>query len=409
MVASALIATQLTDHSSRVVMLTIAGVDVNGQVGAGGNGYHVPIGSIAVDEQGPGGISTLRFDLVDPLATGPVPRDGDEVVRWDIVNDIPSFAGFVSNWKTLPLPSGQGRVTSISCSGYEVILDWALIPFDLTIPAGTTLQAAIQLCAGVAEGTRELRAFSADSGTGTSSQALPITRFATGFHGAGGVAALAYAITIVGGTSLREALYACAQAAAFGAFPGPDPSNAQFTVDFYRGLRAYSDSAAGAWAEYSNLTVSDTVAGANPADGLEHETDATQIVRGVFIKGANAAGTGFLGDGTGKPGKVAFISDSTIDTAAKLLDAQTTYLNQFVIATRGSFDLVDWTPTSTVLHPGSMVVLTDAQANATGSYRIYGLSKRFLKSGRETWVIQYGGLRPSANRLLRRLTRPIRS
>ena len=382
--------------------LLLASIDLTNQPGAQGNGYHVPIGSIEVDEQGPGGVSKLSFDLVDPLGQGPLPEDGDEVIHWDNVNNRPWFGGFVSNWNTTVLPNSQGRVTSIECVGFETILDWALIPFDLVVPAGMKLQAAIQLCASVAEGTRGLRAF----GSGArSNQAAPISPF----DAKGPPTSLSYATTIAAGTSLREALNRVAQASATTFGITITPANALFTVDFYRGLRGMEDSATNPWAtDYVDLTVSDTLAGVNVASDLEHETDATQIVRGVFIQGANAAGTGFLGDGSGRPGRIAFMQDTTIDTAAKLLDAQATYLNQYVIANRGSFDLVDWTPTGEI-RPGSKLTLTDAQANATGTYRIYQITKRFLKSGRETWTITYGGLRPSATRLLRRLTRDTRS
>jgi hypothetical protein len=405
MVSAALVATQLTDHTPRVKMLTLAGVDVNGRVGFGGNGYHVPIESIEVDEQGPGGVSTMQFDLVDPLANGPLPADGDEVQYWDLINDVPLFAGFVANWSTRPLPSGQGRVTTISCVGFEIILDWALIPAAMTLRANLLLSQAVLSLAAAAAGTGPLRAFSG----GPSSQEHPVGWFTT--SDGLGLAVLMYDVPIAAGTSLREALGTAAAAAAGSAGLGNPfvAPAALFTVDFYRGLRAMSADLVGAWAsDFASLTVVDTVAGANAADGLEHETDATQIVRGVFVKGANAAGTGLISDGSGKLGRIAFIDDSTIDTAAKLADAQATYLSQYVIATRGSFDLVDWTRTPGV-RVGSLVYLTDAVTGATGAYRIYGLTKRFLKSGRETWTVQYGGLRPSANRLLRRLTRAVRS
>jgi hypothetical protein len=399
MVTSALVATQMTDRTARVKMLTIAGVDVNGQVGFGGNGYHVPVGSIDLDEQGPGGVSTMSFDLVDPLAAGPVPRDGDEVSYWDITNDVPLFGGFVSNWATSPLPSGQGRRTTISCVGFEVILDWAVLIADLVIPATTEVAAMVQSCVAASEGTGPLRAFMAPVGT-SSRQAGPIAGNITGIF--------AYDLLIPAGTSLREALRLVSGAVSSGKF-NPVPTSLQATVDFYRGLRAMKDSAGSAWAiDFTTLNVVDTIAGANAADGLEHETDATQIVRGVYVKGANAAGSGYLGDGSGKPGRVAYINDSTIDTAAKLDDAQSAYLNQYVIAQRGSFGLTAWAPTAGV-RVGSLLTITDAQANATGTYRIYGLTKRFLKASRETWTVQYGGLRPSASRLIRRLTRPTRS
>jgi hypothetical protein len=393
----------LTPTPEPVQSIFLAGADVNNQPGALGNGYYVPIGSIEVDEQGPGGVSKLSFDLVDPLGVGPVPHDGDEVQYWNNLTNAPVFAGFVSNWATRVLPNSQGRVTAIDCVGYEVLLDWAMILDDLTIPAFTTVRTAAQTLVAVAEGTRGIRAFA--SGPGPSSQAFP-TSIAVSYQ-------TQYAITIAAGTSLREALsqVITASRATISAF-GDSISGAglKVTVDFYKGLRICHDlSSVDTWAvDYTPLTVADTLAGVLVASALEHETDATQIVRGVFIKGANAAGTGFLGDGSGKPGRIAYLEDPSIDTAAKLLDAQATHLSDLVVSFRGSFDLVDWAPTAGV-RPGSVLTLTDAQANATGTYRIYQLTKRFLKSGRETWTVTYGGLRPSATRLIRRLTRATRS
>ena len=402
MTAGALIATQLTDHSSRNKTLTLAGLDLIFQPAQQGNAYGIPIASIEVDEQGPGGVSTIKFDFSDPNGAGPTPNDGDELWYWDCITDVPLFGGFVSKWSSRPMANGQGRIVSIEGVGFESILDWAVLTSDLAIPLGTSLQAAIQSCAANAEGTGSLRAF----GGVTSSQAKPVAKLLVG----GWLppdGPTVYAITIAAGTSLREALRLVAQATA--TIGSASPANPQFTVDFYRGLRAMPDSAAASWAsDYATLAVTDTVAGANAADGLEHETDATQIVRGIYIKGANAAGSGLMTDGSGKPGRIAYLEDASIDTAAKLASAQVSYLNQFVVAQRGQFDLRDWTPTAGV-RVGSLLVLTDAQANATGTYRLMQITKTFNKSGRENWSLTYGGLRPSAAALIRRLTRLVRS
>lgn len=388
------VALLLTDHTARTAALTIAGVDVLRPTGTAGNGAGVPIDSIRLSQAGPGGVSTLDCVYEDPLATGVIPNDGDEVVFWDYVNDVPLFGGWVAAWPITP--DGIGRSTALHCVGYESILDWAALLADLVIPAGLTdVAIAIQSCVAAAEGTAELRAFSGTNST----QATPLSRT--------GLGAITSSITIPAGTSLREAARMCATAAATPVL-GNVPANPQITVDFYRGLRAMPDSAAAAWAtDFVNLTVTDTPAGALVADNLRHETDASQIVRGIYIKGVNAAGTGFQGDGTGRPGRIAYLEDNTIDTAAKLAAAQVAYLNQFVIAKRGSLELNDWTPTAGVV-PGSVLVLTDAQTGATGSWRIMQILKTFTDT-RQNWRITYGGLAPSVTRLLRRLTRPIRS
>jgi hypothetical protein len=384
--------------------LWLAGLDVLKQPGMTGNGYGVELSTIEVDEQGPGGVSGLSFSIDDPTGTVALPRDGDEVRFQDQVADLPYFGGYVSSWAIRPGFGGQGRTIRVECVGYEILLDWAILPADLPIASGTLLNAAIQSCAASATGAQGLRAFSTD--TSQSSQATPIASFFVG----GNYQVIQYAITITAGSSLRQALEQCGQAASRAGSPksGLLPSNIQFTVDPYRGLRAMEDSASSAWAtDYAGLTVTDTGASTRNADSLNHETDVSTAVRGVYVKGANAAGSGFLMDGTGLPGRIAFIDDSTIDTAAKLADLQTTYLSGTVITQRGDFRLEDWQPVAGV-RPGSLVTLTDAAVGASGPYRIMQITKRFT-GARESWHLNYGRLRPSGAALVRSLTRNIRS
>lgn len=397
------IALLLTDHTTRRASLTIGGMDVLLPSGTTGNQVGVPLSSITVDVASPGDVSSIGFKYEDPTGTGILPSDGDELQFWDRAADIPLFAGWVDDWDIEPAFGGVGRVITISGVGFEIILDWAILPVAVTIVAGTTLTAAIQSIAAQAEGTQGLRTFS--SGQPLASQAGPVSRM--GFVSS---SPLAYDVAIAAGTSLREALRLVAQSAQAGLV---DPySTAYFTVDFYRGLRAMSATeVAQMSSDWTGLTVTDTYAGANVAAGLDHETDASQVVRGVFVAGANAAGTGLLMDGTGKPGRIAYISDSSIDTATKLLNAQTAYLGAFRTLKRGTFYLEDWAPGQTpaaTITTGSVLTLTDAATGASGDFRIMAIRKTFSGS-RETWRISYGGRRPTASNLIRRFTRSTRS
>jgi hypothetical protein len=380
--------------------LTIAGGDVL-LPAAGGNQAGTPLESISITERGPGGVSSMRFTYEDPTGLERMPVDGDEVLYWDRTNNVPLFGGFVQAWPVKPLIGGQGRSAIVTCVGFETLLDWAVFLAPLVIPAGTTLQAAIQSCAANATGTSGLRF----GGSATkSSQALPVSVFAV--HGSPAIT-LSYDVTVTAGMSLRAALALVARGAWGGFVFDPTPASARFTVDFYRGLRAMEDSAASAWAtDYINLDVDDG-ASASRAEDLEHTTDASSIVRGVYIAGANAAGSGYASDGTGRPGRIAYINDPTIDTAAKLVDAQASYLNGAVIATRGTFDLSDFTPAASI-RPGSILTLTDVATGATGAYRIFSIAKTFTAL-RQTWALTYGGLPPAATTLLRHLTRDARS
>jgi hypothetical protein len=395
MPGAAIIAAALSTPRALRASLWIASNDVLKQPGMTGNGYGVPIETIEVDEQGPGGISSLTFTIDDPTGTATLPQDGDEVRFHDHVANLPYFGGLISSWAVRPGFGGQGRSIDVRCDGYEVILDWAIIPVDMTFATGTLPADAVQGLIGNAQGQGALR-----DGmvllTG-SSQAHPISSFGT-------TTPLPYAVTVTAGTSLRAAIdqVTAPNAASRGGF------NALCTVDFYRGVRLFEDSPFGSLAtDYLDLTVTDTTAGPRAAENLRHQTDATSIVRGVYVTGANAAGTGFLGDGSGKPGRIAYLTDSTIDTAAKLLDAQQTYLNATVLRTSGDLALTDWTPPGEV-RPGSLLILTDAATGASGMYRIMQITKRFT-GARESWRIAYGKLRPSATALIRNLTRDVRS
>jgi hypothetical protein len=76
---AAVIATQLTDHSAHPDSLLVGGVDVILTPGTGGNRLGVPIESIDVREQGPGGVSSMEF-IVDDLTAAWTLTMGDEVV-----------------------------------------------------------------------------------------------------------------------------------------------------------------------------------------------------------------------------------------------------------------------------------------------------------------------------------------
>jgi hypothetical protein len=384
--------------STALYSLTIAGNDVLIPV-SGGNAPGVPLDTIEIRENGPPGVSSLTFTYEDPLGTGPTMNDGDEVQLWDRTLNVCLFRGWPQSWDTTPFGGGQGRTIHVQCAGIEIALDWAMLLTPLRAPSGTLLVTAAQSCYAAATGVGPLNVAS----NGTSSQATPLSYFYFNIT----PAALAYDVTIPAGTSLRAALIACGVASAStagGYFAYNAPANALFTIDFYGGLRGMRDSAGGAWADdYATLTVNDA-SSANRAENLDHTIDATAIVRGVYVAGLNAAGSGYLPDGTGKQGQIAFISDTTIDTAAKLLNVQITYLNGAIIGVRGEFDLSDWTPTAGV-HPGSLLALTDAATGATGTYRVRQITKTF-SGARQNWHITYGnGLPPSLTRLVRSLTR----
>jgi hypothetical protein len=121
------------------------------------------------------------------------------------------------------------------------------------------------------------------------------------------------------------------------------------------------------------------------------------VVHDVYVKGFDAASSGWFGDGTGVRGKRVGLEDDTITTADEARTRAYGYFaRQFALA-RGEFNLTDWTPTSGV-RAGSLVNITDTATGATGTYRIYGIEKRFHGSGRQDWAVSYGAFRPSLAR-----------
>ena len=164
--------------------------------------------------------------------------------------------------------------------------------------------------------------------------------------------------------------------------------------------------------DYTAVTLSNTGASTTTTEALEYATDLG-TAHSVWIKGGNAAGTGLVSDGSGLPGQVAYIEDTTVDTAAKLTARGTSYLQDFASGLRGQFSVTDeggLKVTANTTHTGGMVILTDARVGLSSTrLRIMSIAKSYNPSGREDWQISFGGIAPSMANLVRRLTRTIRS
>jgi hypothetical protein len=406
----ALIATVSGAHPTYRASLTVGGLNVLLPPVTGGNQPGVPLDSISVDEQGPGGVSGMSFRYEQPVTSGPPPfSPGDDVQFWDVTNNVPYFGGFVAEFSNRPDFGNQGRSIEVNCVGYESVLDWAVLTADVTYfgrpdvggpPFAVIFIDAVQSVAANALGTGPLRTFGGPgSANFESTQAGPVSWCFYPDFATGGAIFLQYPVTINAGTTLREAIRMLAAASGQGGFIStPDRMIATVaTVDFYYGLRITIDAPNKAWApEYLTLTETS-------AENLSHDTDGAQAVRGVFVHGLNAAGTGVMTDGTGRIGRIAYINDQTADTAIKLGQTAGAYLAQFRVDERGTLEIQDAAPTAGV-RPGSLLALTDAATGATGTYRVMAIRKTFT-GARENWTVTYGGLPPSAANLMRRLTR----
>jgi len=186
-----------------------------------------------------------------------------------------------------------------------------------------------------------------------------------------------------------------------------------FTVDFYRGVRLYPQNETGAvTAEYTALTLIDAFpTGLLPgrpvgmSENLIYGVDST-AARGVFVQGSGVSASAY--DGSGKMGPVSYVTDNSITTTAQAQTAATALLAQYASPVRGQVSRIAWSDPGSGVYsyrPGSSVLITDARAGMTGTGRIImQIAKTFLGGGLETWVISFGGRRPSMSQLVRRVS-----
>lgn len=403
MPGAAIIATQLQGSSSNAKGLYIAGFDVMKQPGTGLR-YGVPVETIRVVENGPGGVSAMSFVIDDPGLAVTV-RPGQEVRFHDLVRNAPIFLGFVQACAIEPAFGDQGRSIRVECVGIEAILDWAVTSVDLAFPANDTDAASVGIQRIVANsvGLGELRAL-ANPGNPFGNQALPI--------GDETSSVAPDALLIPAGTTVREAIRMVVTSGLDVNNTGLGGSPEMITVDFYRGLRAFVDHdlfSPGLIFEpddYATFTVVDTPASGTVAEGLTYSVDGS-VPRSVMV-----VGTGIVyvqPDGSGALGQVAVIEDSTITTRTAAQAAAAGYLTSFAEQTRGTFRRIAMSPPAGV-QAGSILALTDARAALNGAqFRIMQIDKEFLPGNLESWTVAFGGLPPSVTRYLRRLTRSTRS
>lgn len=407
MPTAVVVAATSAGYPARTFSLFLDGLDVVKQ--PGGAGYGVPLESIEVVEAGPGATSSMRFVIDDPagsidptaLALGP------PVLYVDQVNNLTLFRGVVDTASSRPDFGGQGRTIEVGCTGDDSWLDDRVV-VPVTIGNGTPTWEAIAQVAHQA--APELYA---PAGGGVSFPPASLTDgnadWPIGFLKSPTTAnaTVSGALAWDGGT-LRAAIDAIVAQSIYIGSSGweryePAPA-VSVTIDFDRRLRVWRDLPTAAPEDYSALVVTDTHAGARRAEGLSYELAPGDVIRSVFVQGASPTAYVWVNDGSGIVGRQARIADDALTTEDQATQAGQAYLATQAAKVRGSFDLVDFTPPAGV-HAGSLLTLTDAAAAATGSYRIYTITKTFHASGRQTWGVAFGGNRPSAMALARRLTR----
>lgn len=393
MATAAVLATALTTHAAKARGLFVSGVDVLYEPSAPGSmGYAVPIESVQVHEDGPGGVSSLSFTIED-YALRVELTDGAEVRFEDLVRGVPVFRGWVQHWDETPRPAGVGRDFKVIARGAESLLDWAVLPvaFDTNLIAIGQPHVLVQALVAAAIGTGPLRAF-AGGGVAGSDQPTPISSVVFSANDE---------VVVPAGTTLREAIRRVLVSAvsSFGA-------RWAVTVDPWFGLRTWIVGVQPS--DYTSPFIVNRANQPNPvAEPLELGYDSTTIRR-VLVLGAPGV-SAIVEDGSGIPGGTAVLSDAALTTVDAAVTAGQAYLAQYQANVRGSMSFEDFDLATTGfggLHPGSTATITDDNLGLTGggTFLVTAVDRTFNPSGRENLVVWLGSPPPEVTRLLRQLT-----
>lgn len=399
MTAGALLATQWNDPTLvRRRLLAIGGLDVNLRPRATGNGYGVPLETVKLTSVADAGSSTLTASIEDPLELITV-DEGAEVRFHDIANDRPLFRGWLDHWGYRPRAGGLGRWIDVDAVGGEATLDWAKLTAAVTLPAGMDFRAAVQSVIAQSSGLGDVRAIASSALVASTAQQAPIAALSTNVA----LTTLTTAVALAAGTTVREAIRKLGEAmiqdtaGGHGSSFGP----VRVTVDEWGGVRV--GRGAVDWSG-PTFTPGSTVV---PPENLNLEFDATGVVRAVYVTGATPAVSGWVTDGTGKPGATVYVNDPNVDTIDKRDNLGLQTIADRATSGRGSLTVTDWTPTPISTRAGGFLGITGGVY--AGAYRMVTIDRTFLASGRETWRINFGAARPSIATELRRLTRAVLS
>lgn len=408
MALGAVLGAALQTPVSLYYTLTLDSVSILQQPGVPNGLYGTLIDSIQVTEAGPGGTSSMQFVVDDPAGVLDV-SDGAPVVYWNHFRNTPAFVGYVDTATETVLGTGGSKQITVRATGNDARLDWASLPADVTFAAGVTATVAIQSCAAQAVGLGPVDV--AVSG-GLADRGAPIAATWS-------VGTLPVALTIRGGTSMREAIrQICGQA-----WPSVKAAEPNFiehaaTLDWWNGLRVMARLSTSAMAgDYTEWTVDSRAGGilGNPVSNLEVTRNASSV-RAVYIRGGNATGSGIVSDGTNRPGAVALLEDSTITTVAGRDAAGAAYLAQYAGQITGQFDYEDRPWTATVgnqIRAGSRVQIYD---DALAPFATDGILSTVMQIDKsytdsigasgplETWRVSFGALPASLATFLRGLS-----
>jgi hypothetical protein len=391
-----LVATQLTTPAARKWTLTIGGLDVAMQQGgAKGTSYGVEIDSVTVTEVGCDQVSSLSFVIDDPA--GILAFEERAPIHFhDCVRDVPLFEGFLDRDEVTQ--EGLARRHHVTAIGIEVVLDWLIIPSPMTVivanGGGSPLMADVaQALLGQAIGVGvPLRAFQNLVSPYKSNAATPIDSMP-------GIIVATDLVTgdlVLGGKTLRQALATCSLLT-----DGP----AQFTVDFYGGLRM----SRGDPSDIVGMTVNGvTWIGADIKVGASYG----EVIHQVYVQGGSASGTGVVSDGTGVRGPTGVVSEPLV-TGAKMRDSLgRAWLSRRGALQYGTLTIEDQATAGTYGAErrafATVVVINSPEMGFTGPtiaiLSVQKIEKTFRSGGTEVWQIAAGAKVTGAGAFMRRLT-----
>lgn len=397
----AILGAALTTPASRAWGIWIDGNDYASTPGTNGHRIGVPVDSVELDLEGPGGVSAARFSIDDPDRILTL-SEGQRVQFVDFTRNVIRFAGWIQSWSVRPL--GISRVHDVQAQGYEAVLDWAFIPGTVVVPALTNTNAACMqmISAAVFPPGAQVRAYTPVGDPDNGDATTPIgSLFVFGYKTTQDVT--------VSDTSLRDALKAVTQVS--GIPNGGDPeaytiTNLPITVDFQGGIRLYWDRPN----DWATLTAHSGFGSTTVPADPQYLRDAGGAFHAVYVVGGNAAGTGLVSDGSGITGPIGRLNDSSITTAAGKRAAALAFMAARSGLGRAPLELESFNPSAGHV-PGTKLSLRDAQLGIEPATTfVLGAATITFEAGgtRENWKITAGGLRPSAATYIRRLTRSVK-
>jgi hypothetical protein len=386
----------ITQETTRPFGLYIDGFDVLVKPGTGGG---TPIESIVLVEEGPGRVSSLDFTFEDPTNQYGTPPAGADVQFWDRTSNYLLFKGTIRAYSISPFPAATGDVLTISCDGIEALLDWRVITVA-TVGIDSTPVTFGMSSDKLGKYLPEINTLMNPTPASPSSDTYPV-----GYCDVGGQEPnVTYTLTATAGSTLRGQFQAMINQANWSPGTLQGGADVSVTIDFYGRLRTWA-TALQLPTGYTNLTISDTIGGAIAAANLDYEVSPLDIIHEVFVQGTGASG--MFSDGSGVRGQQAYLSAPDATTAAAVEQAGRGYLANQAASVRGSLDIEQFTPLSTV-HAGCLVIITDATIGLTAqSYVIGSIRKTFQGNGLHNWTVSFGGPPESAMGELRRLTRAV--